>query len=145
SPAFNFMARRRFGKVQFSGNLYQRYIRTKMLSGDLNDESLDQAVYQPSAAERAALTAAGYSGFPVAGENPSNAPFPKWRCIAQSLLRDEPAEKCNGLLNRSHIGQHSAGFTAQAAWIESRGAWRNQFTAGAGYDRFCFDVTAPTE
>src|SRR6185369_3433404 len=67
SPAFNFLARHRVGKVQLSGNVYQRYIRTNALTGDLNDDSLDQAVYQPSAAERAALTAAGYSGFPAAG------------------------------------------------------------------------------
>ena len=69
SPAFNFMARHRVGKVQLSGNVYQRYIRTNTLNGDLNDDSLDQSVYQPSAAERAALTAAGYTGFPTSRRN----------------------------------------------------------------------------
>ena len=65
SPAFNFLARHRVGKVQLSGNVYQRYIRTNTLNGDLNDDSLDQSVYQPSAADIAALRAAGYSGFPT--------------------------------------------------------------------------------
>ena len=31
----------------------------------------------------------------------ANTPFPFWRCIAQVLQRDEPGEKCNGLLNRT--------------------------------------------
>ncbi|MDZ4797143.1 MAG: TonB-dependent receptor [Bryobacteraceae bacterium] len=134
TPSFNLMARHRIGKVQLSGNVYQRYIRTNTLNGDLNDDSLDQSVYQPSAAERAALTAAGYTGFPTAGEAAANAPFPKWRCIAQGLLRDEPAEKCNGLLNRSHIDQHNGGFSMQGTWFETTGLWRNQFTAGAAFD-----------
>ena len=134
SPAFNFMARHRVGKVQLSGNVYQRYIRTNTLNGDLNDDSLDQSVYQPSAAERTALTAAGYTGFPTAGETAANTPFPKWRCIGQSLLRDEPGEKCDGLLNRSHTGQHNIGFAAQGTWFETRGDWRNQLTAGTGFD-----------
>jgi outer membrane receptor protein involved in Fe transport len=134
TPSFNFMARRRIGKVQLSGNVYQRYIRTNTLNGDLNDDTLDQAVYQPNAAERAALTGAGYTGFPTAGETAANTPFPKWRCIAQALLRDEPGEKCNGLLTRSHTGQHSVGFSAQGTWFESAGSWRNQFTAGTAFD-----------
>src|SRR6185369_3522280 len=118
-----------------SGNVYHRYIRTKALNGDLNDDSLDQSVYQPSAADQAALRAAGYSGFPTSGANAANTPFPFWRCIAQALQGDEPAEKCNGLLNRTHIGQHNAGFSAQATWFAARGAWRNQLTIGTGYDR----------
>jgi outer membrane receptor protein involved in Fe transport len=134
SPSFNLLGRRRLGKVQLSGNVYQRYIRTNTLNGDLNDDSLDQSVYQPNAAERAALTSAGYSGFPTAGETAANTPFPKWRCIAQAILRDEPGEKCNGLLNRSHIGQHSVGFSAQGTWFESAGNWRNQLTAGTAFD-----------
>jgi outer membrane receptor protein involved in Fe transport len=134
SPSFNFVARQRVGKVQLSGNVYQRYIRTNTLNGDLNDDSLDQSVYQPSAAERNALTAAGYTGFPTSGESAANTPFPKWRCIANSLLRDEPGEKCNGILNRSHTGQHNIGFNAQGTWFESAGGWRNQFTLGTGFD-----------
>jgi outer membrane receptor protein involved in Fe transport len=134
SPAFNFMARHRVGKVQFAGNVYQRYIRTNTLNGDLNDDSLDQSVYQPSAAERTALAAAGYTGFPTAGETAANTPFPKWRCIGQALLRDEPDEKCDGILTRSHMGQHSVGFSAQGTWFETVGAWRNQLVAGVAFD-----------
>lgn len=133
-PSFNLMLRQRVGKVHLSGNVYQRYIRTNTLNGDLNDDSLDQSVYQPSAAERAALTAAGYTGFPASGETAANTPFPKWRCIGQSILRDEPAEKCNGLLNRSHTGQHNIGFSAQGTWFESLGGWRNQLTVGTAVD-----------
>ncbi len=47
--------------LDLSGNVYHRYIRTNTLNGDINEESLDQSVYQPNAAERAALAAAGYS------------------------------------------------------------------------------------
>ena len=64
-----------------SGNVYYRKIDTHTFNGDLNDESLDQSIYQPGAAERAALAAAGYTGFPASGANASNTPFPKWRCI----------------------------------------------------------------
>ena len=91
----------------FSGNVYYRYIRTNTLNGDLNEDSLDQSVYQPSAADMRALRAAGYTGFPASGATAANTPFPFWRCIAQALQRDEPGEKCNGLLNRTHTGQHN--------------------------------------
>ena len=55
--------------LTFSGNAYYRDIRTNTLNGDINEDSLDQAMYQPSAAERAALAAAGYTGFPASGAN----------------------------------------------------------------------------
>jgi hypothetical protein len=89
SPFVNLRARHSpSSRLSLSGNLYYRYIRTNTLNGDINEDSLDQAVYQPNAAERAALTAAGYTGFPTAGESAANTPFPFWRCIAQSLLND---------------------------------------------------------
>ncbi|HYE72664.1 MAG TPA: TonB-dependent receptor, partial [Blastocatellia bacterium] len=78
--------------LTFSGNAYHRYIGTSTLNGDINEDSLDQSLYQPNAEERAALATAGYTGFPTSGANASNTPFPFWRCIAQSLLNDEPAE-----------------------------------------------------
>ncbi len=135
SPAFNFMARHRVGKVQLSGNVYQRYIRTNTLNGDLNDDSLDQSVYQPSAAERRRPARGRIHRLSHQPERPPpTRRFPNWRCIAQALLRDEPGEKCNGLLNRSHTGQHSIGFSAQGTWFETAGAWRNQFTAGTAFD-----------
>ncbi len=116
--------------VTFSANAYFRHIRTRTLNGDLNEDSLDQAVYQPGAAERAALAAAGYTGFPSAGENASNTPFPRWRCIGNALLRDEPGEKCNGLLNRAASQQRNYGLSGQI----TRSARHNQLTAGAAFD-----------
>ena len=40
------------GRVAVSGNAYYRNIRTDTLNGDINEDSLDQAIYQPSAAEQ---------------------------------------------------------------------------------------------
>ena len=96
-----------------TGNAYYRQIRTKTYNGDLNDDSLDQALYQPNAAEQQALADAGYTGFPTSGENAGNTPFPKWRCIANALLLDEPAEKCNGVINQTATNQSNYGITGQ--------------------------------
>ncbi|MFK3737237.1 TonB-dependent receptor [Massilia sp. TN1-12] len=120
--------------VQLSGNLYYRRIRTATLNGDMNDDAFDQAVYQPGAAERAALAAAGYTGFPTIGANAANTPFPSWRCIANVLLEDEPAEKCNGLLNRSDSRQQQGGASAQATLSGQIGGRPNQFVLGAAFD-----------
>ena len=145
SPFVNLRARHSpSSRLSLSGNLYYRYIRTNTLNGDINEDSLDQAVYQPNAAERAALTAAGYTGFPTAGESAANTPFPFWRCIAQSLLRDEPAEKCNGLLNRSNTKQHNYGLSGQVSWFGTTDGKRNQFTAGGAYDRNKVDFAQST-
>ena len=127
--------------LTFSGNGYFRYIRTGTLNGDSNEDSFDQSVYQPNAAERAALTAAGYTGFPTAGENAANTPFPKWRCIANVLLRDEPGEKCNGLLNRSMAQQRNYGVSGQLSWTSQR----HQVTAGAAYDGNSVNFQQSTE
>jgi outer membrane cobalamin receptor len=67
----------------YSGNAYFRDIHTTTFNGDINENSLDQALYQPNAAERAALASEGYTGFPVSGENASNTPFPFWRCLGK--------------------------------------------------------------
>ena len=83
------------------------------MNGDINEDSLDQSVYQPSAAEQRALLAAGYTGFPTAGATAANTPFPSWRCIGNVLLNDEPGEKCNGLLNRTDSVQHNYGASGQ--------------------------------
>lgn len=104
SPLLTLTGRHEFSnRLSLSGNAYYRDVHSTTLNGDLNEASLDQAMYQPNAAERAALTAAGYTGFPASGANAQNTPFPYWRCIAQVLLRGEPGEKCNGLLNRAAI------------------------------------------
>lgn len=121
-------------RLLLSGNAYYRKITTHTLNGDINEGSLDQSVYQPNAAERAALTAAGYSGFPAAGANAANTPFPYWRCIANVLLNDEPSEKCNGLINRTSTEQQNYGLSGQFTLLGDLAGQRNQFTAGAGYD-----------
>lgn len=100
-------------RVSFSGNLFWRRIRTATYNGDINDEALGQSLYQPSADEQVALLAAGYSGFPLAGESQDNTPFPRWRCIANVLLNEEPNEKCNGLVNRSRTVQSEWGGGAE--------------------------------
>jgi outer membrane receptor protein involved in Fe transport len=117
--------------LKLSGALYYRQIGTRTLNGDINDESLTENVYQPSASERAALAIGGYTGFLVSGETAANTPFPKWRCIANILLNDEPNEKCNGLLNRSQTSQNDAGAAGQATFSAPVGARANAFTIGA--------------
>lgn len=119
---------------KLAGNVYARSIRTRTFNGDLNDDSLDQSLYQPSAAERAALTAAGYTGFPNAGESAANTPFPKWRCIAQALLKDEPGEKCNGVINQTRTNQHAAGFNVQANYDGPLLGLPSQSLVGAALD-----------
>ncbi|MEY2633733.1 MAG: hypothetical protein RIR00_2387 [Pseudomonadota bacterium] len=119
---------------QLAGNAYYRRINTRTFNGDINEDSLDQSVYQPSAAERAALAAAGYAGFPVAGANAGNTPFPYWRCLANVLLQDEPAEKCNGLINRSSTRQDNYGLGGQLTHFGQLLGGDNQFTVGAAWD-----------
>jgi outer membrane receptor protein involved in Fe transport len=119
--------------LTLSGNVYYRHIGTDTLNGDINEGSLDQSVYQPTAAEQAALAAAGYTGFPTSGATAANTPFPSWRCIANVLLNDEPGEKCNGLLNRTDSTQHHYGAAGQITWRDLFAA-RNVLTVGAGYD-----------
>jgi outer membrane receptor protein involved in Fe transport len=117
----------------YSGNAYYRNIHTDTFNGDINEDSLDQSLYQPNAAERAALAAAGYTGFPTSGENASNTPFPFWRCIGNALLRDEPAQTCNGLLNSTGTVQHNAGVSGQVT-LTGKARVDHQFTAGAALD-----------
>jgi outer membrane receptor protein involved in Fe transport len=135
SPFVNVSGRRTLGgAVTISGNFYYRYIRTSTFNGDINEDSLDQSLYQPGPAERAALAAAGYTGVPASGANAANTPFPFWRCIGNVLIQDEPAEKCNGLLNRANAKQHNSGGSGQLTWFGSAGGRHNQLTAGAAFD-----------
>jgi len=120
--------------VLLSANLYYRRILTATLNGDLNDDALDQAVYQPDAAEQAALAAAGYTGFPTRGATAANTPFPSWRCIANVLRADEPAEQCNGLLNRTASTQTNYGFDAQASASGRVAGMAHGFALGAAFD-----------
>jgi outer membrane receptor protein involved in Fe transport len=102
-------------QLHLSGNAYYRRLRTRTLNGDVNEESLGQDVYQP-------------------GETAANTPFPSALCSEQVALVDEPAEACTGLINRSRTRQDNWGFTGQFTWFGEWTGYRNQFTAGLGYD-----------
>ncbi len=127
-----------------SWNTYYRDLRTSTLNGDINGNALDQAVYQPSAADRVALAAAGYTGVP-ATITAANTPFPSWRCLAQALQRDEPAEKCNGLINRTSATQYNYGGSAQWTAVAGSNLRAHRFTAGVAYDGSRLDFTQSTE
>jgi outer membrane receptor for Fe3+-dicitrate len=122
-------------RLSISGNAYYRDIHTSGTNGDINENSLDQAIYQPTLAEQAALARAGYTGFPTSGASAANTPFPSWRCIANMLLDDEPAAQCNGLINNSTTSQQNGGGFAQLTRRDSFGRAHHQLTAGGGYDR----------
>jgi outer membrane receptor protein involved in Fe transport len=146
STFLNVTGRRSLGASgSFSGNAYYRRIQATTLNGDINEESLDQSLYQPGAAEQAALAAAGYTGFPTSGANASNTPFPSWRCIANGLLGDEPAEKCNGLINRGRTDQHNAGLSGQWTSVRPLAGRNHQITIGAAWDRSDVDFRQSTE
>jgi hypothetical protein len=61
---------------------------------------------------------------PATGLNASNTPFPSLRCIANVLLNDEPAEQCNGLVNRTRSNQYNAGLSGQVTHRRALGAAR---------------------
>ena len=102
--------------LAFSGNVYYRDIDTRTFNGDVNEDSLDQNLYLP-------------------GETPANTPFPSSRCLVNVQLNNEPAEKCNGLQNRTQTGQHTAGFSGQMTHFGAGAGRRNQWTAGGAFDR----------
>ncbi len=132
-------------RATVTANAYYRYIRTNTLNGDINEASLDQAVYQPNAAEQAALAAAGYTGFPTSGANASNTPFPYWRCLANVLLDDDSEGTCNGLINRTHAVQHNGGASGQVTWLPASAANHHQLTVGGAFDRSLVDFTQSTQ
>lgn len=145
APFFNFNARHGFSsRLAISGNAYVRSIRTSTLNGDINEESLDQQVYQLSDDDRDALAAAGFTGVPTSITS-ANTPFPFWRCIAQVLQRDEPSEKCNGLLNRGRSEQYNYGGSGQFTLVNFPNGQRNQLTAGLAFDRSTVDFTQSTQ
>jgi hypothetical protein len=98
-------------------------------------KALENSIYQPNADERDALAAAGYSGFPTSGANAANTPFPYWRCLANTLLADEPNEKCSGLINRSRTDQENFGLAGQLSVAGELAGRKNLFIIGAGYDQ----------
>lgn len=119
--------------VRISANAFWRRTRSQTYNGDINDDALAENVYQPSSDERAALAAAGYSGFPLAGESRANTPFPRWRCIANVLLNDEPNEKCNALANRSLTTQHEWGLGAELVLTGTLAGLDHTMTLGLAY------------
>ena len=76
---------------------------------------------------------------------PKTHRFRSGAASANSLLRDEPAEKCNGLINRSRTEQHSYGASGQLTWFGLLRGQRNQFIAGAVYDRGIVDFRQSTQ
>lgn len=131
--------------LTFSGNAYYRNINARTFNGDVNDDSFSQPVYQLSAAEQAALAAAGYTGFPTSGENSSNTPFPKWRCIANALLNAAPNEQCNGLVNQTEARQTNYGLAGQLSAQAQTGQVGHQFVVGAAYDASRVTFTQGTQ
>jgi outer membrane receptor protein involved in Fe transport len=131
SPGFNLSVRHDVtSRLSFSGNAYFRYIRADTTNGDINEQSFDQSLYNLSPADVSALTAAGYSGFPITG-NAATEPFPKWRCIAQGLESDEPVAKCTGLITNTFTKQFNYGLSGQANWFVAH----NHITMGSAWDR----------
>ena len=136
SPSLNLLLRHTFTTaLTFTGNAYYRHIRTNGINPNINGDSFDESVYQPSAADIKALTAAGYTGFPTSGATAANTPFPKWRCIAQALQLSEPDEKCDAITVYSTTIQNDYGFSGQMTWTTAPRIGHNQFTAGAAIDR----------
>ena len=116
--------------LTLSGNAYFRYVRSDSINPNLNGNSFDESLYQPSAGDIAALKAAGYTGYPTSGANASNTPFPFWRCIGEALSFNEPIEKCDATITRGWTHEHNYGFSGQALW-KTRG---NSFILGASWD-----------
>ncbi len=119
--------------LSLSGNAYWRRIKTRTYNGDVNDAALGESLYQPNAAERAALTAAGITGFPLSGETQGNTPFPRYRCIAEALLNTEPNEKCNALINRSTTDQREWGASVEATLTGRIAGLHHTLTLGASF------------
>lgn len=118
-----------------------RNIRSEVANGNLNGQSLSASVYQPSAADIAALRAAGYSGFPLSGANAANTPFPYWRCIAQGLQFQKTVEKCNAIDVYSKTAQLVYGLAGQV----TRFSTRNRLTIGTAFDRGSVNFTQNTQ
>lgn len=131
--------------LSVAANVYARSVRTRTYNGDINDDSLGQNPYQPGEEEREALADAGFTGFPESGETQGNTPFPKWRCIANVLLNDEPNEKCNGLVNRSSTRQREWGASAELTLDTPLAAGSNRLTVGATYTRSRADFVQSTQ
>jgi outer membrane receptor protein involved in Fe transport len=115
--------------LSINANSYIRYTRTNTSNGDVNDNSFDQSLYTLSTGDKNALTAAGIP-FPTTPITPANTPYPYLRCIAQTLEKAEPAEKCTGVDTDTVNRQHAYGVSGVLGWRTSH----NQFAIGTGWD-----------
>ena len=130
SPSLTLNATHELSKgLKLIANAYFRHVRVDTTNGDINNDSFDQSLYNLSNADIAALTAAGYSGFPTTG-NSTTQPFPYWRCIAQALEKDEPSEKCTGIITNTRSQQNNYGLSVLASWQTDH----NTFALGAAWD-----------
>jgi outer membrane receptor protein involved in Fe transport len=146
SPSLNLSLRHAAtSTLTFSGSAYFRYIRADTVNPNLNTNSLDESVYQPTAADQAALKAAGYSGYPASGASASNTPFPFWRCIAQALQFAEPVKQCDGVITSAETRQNNYGLSGQVTWVTSSSGRRNQVTAGSAWDRSSLSFQQATQ
>jgi outer membrane receptor protein involved in Fe transport len=119
--------------LSVSGNAYYRYVRTNSSNGDLNDDSFSQDLYDLSDDDIAALTDAGYSGFPTTGDA-TTEPFPYWLCLAQMLQNDTggvPSSVCNGVITRTTDKQNGYGLSGLITWQTKH----NRLAVGASWDR----------
>ncbi len=145
SPSFNFIARHSFNDtLTFSGNVWYRYIRTETINGNANSNAFGGPVYQLSAGDQAALTAAGYT-VPAGGANASNTPFPSLACIANALTLSDPDETCDAVNVYSREVQNDYGVSGQITWLTKPRGHRNQLTVGALFDRGTVSYTQNTQ
>ena len=120
-------------KLTLSANAYYRYVRTGSSNGDLNDDSFSGDLYDLGDDDIAALTAAGYTGFPTTGDS-TTEPFPFWLCLAQVLQNDDggnPSSTCTGVITRTQDKQNSYGLSGLTTWRTKH----NRLSVGAGWDR----------
>jgi len=136
SPSFNFIVRHAFSdNLTFAGNLWFRNIRTETINPNFNGDVVGNDIYQPTPAEQAVLSAAGYTGFPTSGAGISNTPFPKWACIAEALSLGSPDSTCDGVNVYSKEAQNEYGLSGQVTWITHPSVGQNQLIAGVLVDR----------
>jgi outer membrane receptor protein involved in Fe transport len=146
APSFNFMARHIFSDaLTFTGNAWFRNIRTEGINPNYNTDVLGSQIYQPTPQEQAALSAAGYTGFPTSGANIANTPFPKWPCIAEALQLGDPDGTCDGVNIYSKEVQNEYGFSGQLTWNAKPRIGNNQFAIGASLDRGSVNYTQTTD
>ena len=101
--------------LSLSGNAWYRSLRTATYNGDINEDALGENLY-------------------ATGETALDTPFPSTSCLASAVLNDEPNEQCNGLINRTRLSQHNAGFALQGHLQGELGGRENRVTAGLVVD-----------